>query len=319
MSGNTEPGVQGLRGIASLMVLAYHLSIAASVPLGLWLFGWGYTGVDLFFVLSGYLLTRKFIRGDYSRGGRFTPGPYYLRRIARIWPLYYLTLPLFLVVLAAPPTWLDLVFGQDYLQSTFAFVPTWTLCIEEAFYIALPIWALAYRSRWWPHMTVSLGILSVAWGTYATASGPDFYLMAQLPAYAFTFGMGAVAARGFALRLPSWTVLGAVVISAPCLVLLQNSAVQPAWAAVLFYLVLVNARDAAALAHPAVALLGQIAYPVYLLGLPVEVASRWATPDPWLWVPLTIGATIGGAWILSVTVEAPLIRWGRRLEARLWP
>ena len=315
----SEPGVQGLRGIASLMVLAYHISIAASVPLGLWLFGWGYTGVDLFFVLSGYLLTRKFIRGDYSRGGRFTPGPYYLRRVARIWPLYYLTLPLFLVVLAAPPTWLDLVFGQDYLQSTFAFVPTWTLCIEEAFYLVLPLWAFAYRSRWWPHLTAALGVMSVVWGIYATWSGPDYYLTAQLPSYAFTFGMGAAAARGFELRVPFWAAIGAVVVSAPCLVLLQNSAVQPAWAAALFYLVLVNTRSSAVLANPTIAFLGRIAYPVYLLGLPTEILSRWVTPDPWLWVPLTIGGTIGGAWILSVTVEAPLIRWGRRLEARLWP
>jgi peptidoglycan/LPS O-acetylase OafA/YrhL len=94
------PALDGLRGIAIILVLLHHLTTyrptrgvdmwIASVPL----IGWA--GVDLFFVLSGFLITGILID---ARGGRRYFTSFYARRTLRIFPLYYLVLFLALVVL----------------------------------------------------------------------------------------------------------------------------------------------------------------------------------------------------------------------------
>ena len=85
------PELDGLRGIACLVILVYHLK-AQIVPIG-WM------AVDLFFVLSGYLITTILLS---ARGKRFALGEFYIRRAQRIWPVYYLTI----LALAAASRWL---------------------------------------------------------------------------------------------------------------------------------------------------------------------------------------------------------------------
>lgn len=136
--------LDAIRGIASVAILMFHLRFMKKYPtLG--------TAVDLFFVLSGYLITSILLKGDRSFRELKT---FYTRRAFRIWPIYYLTLVIFLTVNAVfgrgMPTagWPLYVtytqFVPDYWGGTSPgfsrlFDHTWTLAIEEQFYIVWPL------------------------------------------------------------------------------------------------------------------------------------------------------------------------------------
>ena len=138
------PQLDGLRGIAVLMVFAYH---ALHVPL-LW------AGVDLFFVLSGYLITGILLR---LREEHDTPGywsAFYFRRLLRIAPPY-LGLIVILTVLFPIP-WHHLwywyaFFGANLASalgkcSVHAMTPLWSLAVEEQFYFVWP-WVVLLSKR----------------------------------------------------------------------------------------------------------------------------------------------------------------------------
>jgi peptidoglycan/LPS O-acetylase OafA/YrhL len=150
------PALDGLRGIAIILVLFHHFTILrpetpfdralANVPI----IGW--CGVDLFFVLSGFLITGILID---ARGSDRYFSSFYARRTLRIFPLYYLVVFLSLVVLPQFPFWYDLLVGQAapreqlpywlYLTNFAvagrdAFLNgvldvAWSLAIEEQFYL----------------------------------------------------------------------------------------------------------------------------------------------------------------------------------------
>jgi peptidoglycan/LPS O-acetylase OafA/YrhL len=147
------PELQGLRGVAVLAVLFYHCHPRLE---GTWIHYaslWGWAGVNLFFVLSGFLITSILLE---ARGKPHYFRNFYGRRALRIWPVYFLVL--IVVYLNAPwfigPTvwdavktapWLAYIF---FLQNLFhiaippAIGPTWSLAIEEQYYFA---WAPLVR------------------------------------------------------------------------------------------------------------------------------------------------------------------------------
>lgn len=156
------PALDGIRGIAILMVILVHsLSILRDVGVAPY-FGFGWIGVDLFFVLSGFLITRILLdtRSDSSYYRRF-----YIRRGLRIWPLYYVYLIVSLLLVhvltkvhahspgdfgsggtpsIASPLWMYLFFIQNLCWTSLfsakdAMAVTWSLCIEEHFYLAWPV------------------------------------------------------------------------------------------------------------------------------------------------------------------------------------
>ncbi|HVU46069.1 MAG TPA: acyltransferase [Terracidiphilus sp.] len=147
------PELDGLRGIAVLAVVIYHCHPRLA---GTWLYGaslWGWAGVNLFFVLSGFLITSILLQScekpHYFRN-------FYGRRVLRIWPVYllvlvvvYLEAPWFigLPILEAVKTapWLAfLLFVQNlfHLSMPPALGQTWSLAIEEQYYF---VWAPAVR------------------------------------------------------------------------------------------------------------------------------------------------------------------------------
>lgn len=152
------PGFDGLRGIAILAVVLYHCHTKMA---GLWIEKvciWGWAGVDLFFVLSGFLITGIIL--DARHKPQFYRN-FYVRRILRIWPVYYLLffLDYFLLPLLFGGFWnmLDKVRSGHWLayilfaQNLFAITlpgtigPTWSLAIEQQFYL---FWApIARRLR----------------------------------------------------------------------------------------------------------------------------------------------------------------------------
>jgi peptidoglycan/LPS O-acetylase OafA/YrhL len=147
------PQLDVLRGIAVLMVMLSHVS--GNVP-SLHLnsvFHYGWIGVDLFFVLSGFLITGILLRTK-GQPGYFTN--FYVRRILRIWPLYLCVLAFgFLLVPILQPQLRPTVLEQCHPWQSYLFfiqnllVPesgkfgplqiTWSLCVEEQFYLVWPL------------------------------------------------------------------------------------------------------------------------------------------------------------------------------------
>ncbi len=150
-SGAWIPELDGVRGLAILLVLMFHLRMIAPEltelgPLsGVIAAGW--SGVDLFFVLCGYLNTRNLLRGADRPGGILR---FMARRALRIWPLYLVLIVPYLA-LARPsaaegqvPAWAYAAFVQNWFTAASYASPnlakiTWSLAIEEQFYLVWPL------------------------------------------------------------------------------------------------------------------------------------------------------------------------------------
>ena len=147
-------GLDTLRAGAITLVFMYHyMAFASGTPT----FGWGsvvgWTGVDLFFVLSGYLIANQIFAG-LARGATLSLGSFYARRALRTLPVFWLVLALYFLFPGVmggnppPPLWRFLTFTQNIgLHSGTAFSHAWSLCIEEQFYLVLPL-ALAIGARY---------------------------------------------------------------------------------------------------------------------------------------------------------------------------
>ncbi|NDY92896.1 acyltransferase family protein [Ideonella livida] len=203
-----RPDIQALRGWAVALVVLYH----AGVP-GL---SAGYLGVDLFFAVSGYLIT-GLVR-EAVDAGRFSLAGFWLRRLWRLMPAALVTLAATTLGAAAlldAPEWRDyqaqlagalgwsanlVLWGQGgYFAGAAAEKPllhTWSLAVEEQYYLLLPpllVWVVP-RLRW-RAVVAALSLASLGLMAWLQQHAPDaaFYL---LPARAWALGLGAWVALG---------------------------------------------------------------------------------------------------------------------------
>lgn len=146
MPSHRANGLDTLRAIAIALVFMYHYMVFVSREPT---FGWasevGWVGVDLFFVLSGYLIGNQLFAG-IARGQSLSLKFFYARRALRTWPAFWVVLAAYFLFPAAmggkepPPLWQFLSFTQNIqLRPGTAFSHAWSLCIEEQFYFVLPL------------------------------------------------------------------------------------------------------------------------------------------------------------------------------------
>ncbi|MET3105377.1 peptidoglycan/LPS O-acetylase OafA/YrhL [Oxalobacteraceae bacterium GrIS 1.18] len=144
-------GLDTLRSFAIILVLIYHYMVVVS---GKNTFGFmtgiGWTGVDLFFVLSGYLIGNQ-IMAAIAQNREFSLKTFYVRRLLRTLPNYYVILALYFLFPTAlsgdatAPLWQFLSFTQNLdMRPGETFTHSWSLCIEEQFYLILPATALLF-------------------------------------------------------------------------------------------------------------------------------------------------------------------------------
>lgn len=144
-----------LRALAILLVMLWHLPKAGLPPVMLTIREFGWLGVDIFFVLSGYLIGTELLK--QVRDGRSPDLPtFYVKRAFRILPMFWLILAAYVLLPQwgensnLAPIWRYLTFtvnfGLDY-RLTGAFTHAWSLCVEEHFYLLLPVTILMLR-RW---------------------------------------------------------------------------------------------------------------------------------------------------------------------------
>ncbi len=214
-----RPDVEGLRAVAVVLVVLNHVW---GKPTG------GFVGVDVFYVISGFLITGLLLR-EFERTGSISFAGFYARRIKRILPAAVLVLVLTTVVayliwyrsrsdqtladslsaLLFVSNWHFIRLGTDYLQAAGPISPVqhyWSLAVEEQFYVLWPplvllvLWLCARRGldarRRRTALTVTLGTLSVlsfAWACWRTHSKPAFAYFDSV-SRAWELGVGAMLA-----------------------------------------------------------------------------------------------------------------------------
>lgn len=191
---NYRKEIDGLRTLAVIPVILFHAGFE-------WISG-GYLGVDIFFVISGYLITSIIIREKTA--GTFTLASFYERRARRILPALFLVM---LLCLPAAWVWLlphelenfgksliavaifaaNILFWQesDYFAADADLIPllhTWSLAVEEQFYVIFPLIVIAFWAlgkRWIVGIVsiialISLGLTEWGWRQFPEA---NFYLL----------------------------------------------------------------------------------------------------------------------------------------------
>jgi peptidoglycan/LPS O-acetylase OafA/YrhL len=176
------PELDGIRGVAIVLVLAFHLfwfpyHFGVPMELPIWLkqaFLSSWIGVDLFFALSGFLITRLLLQ-ERERPKAWRR--FFFRRALRIFPAYFLLLTLWIFVAGYFPTplrqsddwatrlslwtytsnWWIALNGWEGIPEPLAH--TWTLAIEEQFYLLWPLLILFCPQRWALRVSLSLLIL----------------------------------------------------------------------------------------------------------------------------------------------------------------
>jgi peptidoglycan/LPS O-acetylase OafA/YrhL len=211
-------GLDGLRGIAALSVLSFHVWLyarpnppATNVTGAIdWTWSCLRWGLVLFFVLTGFLLYRPWLDAR-KKGTSPRLETYVRRRAARILPAYYLALVgsialrwgaggvpgVRLPSAATLPTFF--VFAQNFSDQSLLTLdpPMWTLAVEVTFYLLLPVFGfLALRRRDWPKTAVPALLLAVglAWSWGVAALGGSLPLTKILPEMLPFFAAGMLAA-----------------------------------------------------------------------------------------------------------------------------
>jgi peptidoglycan/LPS O-acetylase OafA/YrhL len=179
--------VEGLRALAIGIVLLAHAGVGAAAG--------GYVGVDVFFLISGFLITRLLV-GERERTGRISFARFYARRIKRLLPqaltataVVALAAPLLLSPLAAFGTLDDVTAASayamnwhlaaasvDYFATGAADGPLdhfWSLAVEEQFYLAWPLLLLIVRPRRLAPALAVIAVASLAYAVQRVAVAPD--------------------------------------------------------------------------------------------------------------------------------------------------
>ena len=194
------PALTGVRALAALLVFFFHwlFTHASHLPLAVRApFEIGYVGVSIFFALSGFLITLRYV--DRFRQGQIRYGRYMLKRVIRIFPLYLFVLIFFLFAFGRPANMMPqdarqtvilLTLTQALFPSTRLIGTTvgWTLTLEFLYYILAPFlfrWLhpdLNLRKMIERFFTISVLSLLLGWllsqlptNTWDTLAGEDFY------------------------------------------------------------------------------------------------------------------------------------------------
>lgn len=351
-TGGLRADIQALRGWAVLVVVLYHVQLGP--------FEAGYLGVDIFFVISGFLITTLIAQGIDR--GNFGLLSFYERRAKRLLPAAYTVM--LATALAAP--WLlsqqemrdlamqvvgavtftaNFVFWQqtDYFGGQSEFKPllhTWSLAVEEQYYMLLPGLLLLVRRAWWMRVVLALLMLSLALCLVGVLFKPviTFYL---LPTRAWQLLVGSVGALWVlretatrtmpaasppalvrALYLPSLALLSVLPV-------LRIPGPHPGLAAALVCVatlaVILRGRAEVGDSWPLRCLvrLGDWSYSLYLVHWPLMALLRnaWAGAESELPVSLrlaVLAASLVLAYLLHRHVEVPVRRSAVRITSRRW-
>ena len=336
-----DASIEALRGFAALMVVVVHYAHFLAPAVGPW--GFASTGVDLFFVLSGYVF------GPYFFGRPLAWGPHLVRRVFRLYPLYLLALALYVVLKLPDPAatryladHLLMAHTLRSMEIAFFYNPAfWSLPPEVEFYLVLPLVAALLRGRGFAVLLAAAAgshLLLVAMGQPGEGVTPRALATVHLPGLLVEFCLGAWAWRASARdagRMARGLIGGAVVLAmilvfAAFLSDERQAARVSLWisgnmglgAAMGYALIASAVAGRPNPSGPVLALCvlaGDLSYGVYLFhtARPLVLAKLDVSVGGWPAIALCAGATLALAWVLHRWVEAPARNFGRALGRRM--
>jgi peptidoglycan/LPS O-acetylase OafA/YrhL len=288
-----NPALDGIRALAVLGVVAYH----CDVPY----LGGGKLGVDVFFVLSGYLITSILKREQESGGIRL--GAFYLRRARRLYPALCVLVGLVLAIRWATPAGAGRVllyltdYGWLFGGTPGALAHTWSLAVEEHYYLLWPaLLPVVMRSRRPVWMMLGLYVATTLWASA--------HLIAPADGFRFDTRMSGLVFGSLLAFLPmtSWLPLALLGLATLALGLGIPAGIPFAEAATACVLLLSNLTPLPFVTRPALVYVGRISYGVYLFHYPMT----FMVPEAWGWqanLGLTLAGSLALASISYYTVE----------------
>lgn len=339
-----DPAIEALRGFAALIVVAAHYARFVTDQSGAW--GFATTGVDLFFVISGYVFA------PYFFGKRLPVGPHLVRRFFRLYPLYALALLTYAALKEPDPSawshfWTHLFMAHTLQAQEVAFFYNpafWSLPPEVEFYLVLPLlaWLLARLRFGWVLagalvMHLALAAMAVpdegaSARAIATVHLPGLLIEFCVGAWASQLAHGRAGGRAAALRLGGGVAWLAVMCALYATQIADGRGPSaPAWISGNFGL---GAAFGYALVVSALAkradglgdwrlrlclLAGQLSYGVYLFhNAAAHMVERlWPGAAGWTAVLASLALTLLLAFALHHAVEAPARDFGRNLSRRM--
>lgn len=351
-SAQGDPVIEGLRGFAALLVMATHYVPMLRPELGLW--GFASTGVDLFFVLSGYVFA------PYLFGKSLPLVAHLIRRFFRLYPLYLVALLLYVGLrLPAASAW-DHFAAHLFMAHTFSSLEVayfynaafWSLPPEVEYYLLLPLlaWAasrfgtLRYRFALLVLLAAAMHLLLVAVATPTEGVTARAIATIHLPGLLIEFMWGSMAyallqraatlgERLLRLALGLAVLAGMLVLFASYIAPVNGvTGTPPPWisgnigfGAAFGYALLVSALArvpgqttgrVAAWFTPWFVRVGQLSYGVYLFhnAAPQILRRILPTVSGVAAVLLSVVITLALAWAAHHAIERPLRNYGRRLS-----
>jgi peptidoglycan/LPS O-acetylase OafA/YrhL len=340
--------LDGVRGVAVLVVVVHHVpalvpAFQSNRPRG------GYLGVDIFFVLSGFLITALLLREQLDSGG-VRLGAFYARRALRLLPALVVLLvvhELYLLATGVPARGpfaqsISILFyfqnlGPNFKGATPAFVPLWSLAVEEQFYLLWPLVLMLFlgiRHRTWVVVTIMIAAIAavdihraVAYDHTSGIGLIRLYTRTDYRADSLLVGAllaqlwvrGKTPTRG--LRTAAWIALAFV---ATCIARVHvtdaflyrggYTVIAVAIAVVLLAVLESTWVGVRALCLAPLRAIGRVSYGLYLWHIPVFLAVYRYGSHLDSTTRLVLGLGIAGAityasWVL---VERPILRWKRR-------
>jgi peptidoglycan/LPS O-acetylase OafA/YrhL len=344
--------LDGLRGLMTIFVVVSHYF--GEVPHGVVAVTFGWIAVDMFFVLSGYLVGKLILEKQHNDNFFAV---FYVRRACRTLPIYAVCVAVSAVAIrmvAAPwidadvqfPLWSYLSFTQNIFMVTTDSVgahwlsPTWTLAVEEHFYLLVPAVFFLVPRRRIASVLIGCALAAVAGRALLCGLSPYCVVPASvlLPGRADVLILGLLAALAIKTEGVQWARIDSALPWAPVAALVVIGSLLladgdaghgftvfgPLLCAIgcaAFLLSLVRGAPEARRFHSKVlCFFGTTSYAVYLTHLPIlglmhgmllGTRPDLATRPQWIVTVAAIPVCVLAGWILTVLVERPLTDYGR--------
>lgn len=326
---NIRLDVQGLRAVAVLAVIIYHVNKA-------WLPS-GFVGVDVFFVISGFIITSLIV----ERKENFDWKGFYWGRVKRIAPAYFLMLAVVALVSAVLFLPADFKFFRDSLKAALSFTSnsyfegfgsyfapsahelpllhTWSLAIEMQFYLFLPVLVCFLPIRFLKPLFVLLSIGLLTWSEYRFSSKGEqavyFSLFARFPEFLIGAFVALLAPKNhLSVRYASLMGVGGALLLALSFIFIDVQRFPGLWALLpcIGTALLIAARHgpvSTLLAAKPMVWVGGISYSLYLWHWPILAFIRYYTSQYELqvvWLAVFVIGSFVASWLSYRWVELPV-------------
>lgn len=326
---NIRLDVQGLRAVAVLAVIIYHVNNA-------WLPS-GFVGVDVFFVISGFIITSLII----ERKEGFDWKGFYWGRVKRIAPAYFLMLAVVALVSAVFLLPADFEFFRDSLKAALSFTSnsyfegfgsyfapsahelpllhTWSLAIEMQFYLFLPVLVCFLPARFLKPVFVLLSIGLLVWSEYRLVNKSEqavyFSLLARFPEFMIGALVAVLASKNdYPVRHASLMGVSGALLLALSFVFIDARRFPGIWVLLpcIGTALLIAARHgpvSTLLAAKPMVWVGGISYSLYLWHWPILAFIRYYTGQyelQMVWLAVFVIGSLAVAWLSYRWVELPV-------------